>query len=613
MRQNVWRLCFSTLVFALVQRISYADEERARAHAAPTGFNAIDVGNGEMKDFLKIPGGYRDGFQKVIFNEVGQVNVPASPDLPSSDRFGAYDDSNVITAEDPLFIPLPYRNETAEEKADRERKEKAEKDAKRGRLRPIAPTAPQTLPPTRTIISNAFNGQQVTIRPTAPSAQPPRPIQQTFNPQPVAQPRPTFVAPQQPAPQIQPSPSNSFQPPIIPNQPQTRPPFVPQTRPNTFVQPQRPSIGFTPQPPRQPQFNSLPPQTTFRPQPTFTQTPSTFAPVRTTQAPQRPSQPAPRPVGLQSFRPPFQQPSTTTLSPNQQFRQLRPFRPSAPPPQQPSTSFTQPPVRSQSNLRTGTCSRTIYYKAQEATQADVSQPFSHFAVVVSVDQCARTLFEFNAAQAVFDPTNRHCQFNPSTKFTVPQFCEQWPNPLYRFQQSSNHGPFNRYKMRYMPSSSPSTLFASISRDKIKALGISQVQFGPLQGSTLARRIHGVIVNENFSQQTTMNTDQILNKHLEAARVVDFSPSITTTNLEHLEPMKSSSAANDESKKVEEAPKSENSGAEKSLEFEEQLNEDKNANLKTTIPEIKLDHHERPFRQNAAIIVHKIHPISSVRI
>lgn len=70
---------------------------RARAHAAPTGFNAIDVGGGAVKDFLKIPGGYRDGFQKVIFEEVGPTNVAVSPDLPLNDRFGAYDDTNVVS------------------------------------------------------------------------------------------------------------------------------------------------------------------------------------------------------------------------------------------------------------------------------------------------------------------------------------------------------------------------------------------------------------------------------------------------------------------------------------------------------------------------------------
>jgi hypothetical protein len=91
----VWLLVFAVLTS--IQRIFVnADEERPRIHAAPTGFNAIDVGNGAVKDFLKIPGGYRDGFQKVIFEEVGP-NVPASsPDLPLNDRFGAYDDNNVV-------------------------------------------------------------------------------------------------------------------------------------------------------------------------------------------------------------------------------------------------------------------------------------------------------------------------------------------------------------------------------------------------------------------------------------------------------------------------------------------------------------------------------------
>lgn len=66
----------------------------------------------------------------------------------------------------PLFIPLPYRNETKEEKEERERKEEAEKQARRGKLRPLnPPTIPRVPPPTRTIISNAaVNGPQVTIR-----------------------------------------------------------------------------------------------------------------------------------------------------------------------------------------------------------------------------------------------------------------------------------------------------------------------------------------------------------------------------------------------------------------------------------------------------------------
>jgi hypothetical protein len=110
---------------------------------------------------------------------------------------------------------------------------------------------------------------------------------------------------------------------------------------------------------------------------------------------------------------------------------------------------------------------------------------------------------------------------------------------------------------------------------------------------------------------TMNTDQILNKQLEAVRAVDFTPSITTTNLEHLEPIKSSSAGSaavDEIKKPDEGAKEEDKGAEKkSLEIEEQ----KNFELKTTKPEIKAEESGRPFRQNAAITVHKLHPIHSI--
>lgn len=77
------------------------------------------------------------------------------------------------------------------------------------------------------------------------------------------------------------------------------------------------------------------------------------------------------------------------------------------------------------------CTRTIYYKPQESTPAELQQTFSHFAVVVSIDQCARTCHEFNCGHAIFDPTNRHCQFNPGTSFAVQQTCEQWPNPIYR--------------------------------------------------------------------------------------------------------------------------------------------------------------------------------------
>jgi hypothetical protein len=112
---------------------------------------------------------------------------------------------------------------------------------------------------------------------------------------------------------------------------------------------------------------------------------------------------------------------------------------------------------------------------------------------------------------------------------------------------------------------------------------------------------------------TMDADQILNKQLDAARAVDFSPSITTTNLEHLEPIKSSSSASSSEKSIskQENTQSDDNGAErKSLESGEPKNEENQLDLKTTRPEIKGEESGRPFKQNAAIIVHKI-PIHSI--
>jgi hypothetical protein len=136
------------------------------------------------------------------------------------------------------------------------------------------------------------------------------------------------------------------------------------------------------------------------------------------------------------------------------------------------------------------CTRTIYYKPQEASTAELRQTYSHFAVVVSIDQCARTAFEFNSAQAIFDPTNRHCQFNPSTKFTSPQTCDQWPNPNYR-----NNLPITARAIviRCITCQARRRTALRPFQRQNKALGINQVQFGPIGRSTLARRIQGVII------------------------------------------------------------------------------------------------------------------------
>ena len=78
------------------------------------------------------------------------------------------------------------------------------------------------------------------------------------------------------------------------------------------------------------------------------------------------------------------------------------------------------------------CHNTIFYESVPANPMELQVPFTHFAVVVSVDQCARTCHEFNCATAYFDPVTRRCQFNPSTVFSVQRgTCPDWPNPLYR--------------------------------------------------------------------------------------------------------------------------------------------------------------------------------------
>ncbi|KAI6218151.1 hypothetical protein M3Y99_01729800 [Aphelenchoides fujianensis] len=253
---------------------------RPRALAAPTGFNAIDVG-GQSKDFLKLPGGYRDGFQKVIFEEVGPANQPALPDAPSADHFGAYDDNS---------------------------------------------TAPPPPPPT-----------------AAPRA----------------------------------------------------------------------------------------------------------------------------PLG---------------------------------------------------GLRTGVCARTIYYKPQEASATEIAQVYSHFAVVVSVDQCARTCHEFNCAQALFDPTNRHCQFNPGTIRSQPQSCEAWPNPLYRNNVPITSRPLLlRCVTCQARRRNPLRPF---QRQNARAFGLAQsLSESPIQRSTLARRIHGVMIKENITRTT--DVERLLRKSAEAEKIVQM--------------------------------------------------------------------------------------------
>ncbi|KAH7705680.1 Protein F56D3.1 [Aphelenchoides avenae] len=449
-------------------------------------------------------GGYRDGVQKAIFDEV-KGNIP--PDFEASvdnanDVFGAYDDNGVQDGrEAPLLIPRLYRNDTPEEIAA-DRAAAATTPRPIGRtLRPLVaseltnlpPVTVRTTPPTL-LPPGPPGGNQFVTRPPLPP-QPPaqphppapqlRPAQPFFppqqlpqqpprqlpqfaqpQPQPAAPSGPPFNVPQRPpVPQFQPvQPPNAFRPrpqfPQPPPQAPPRPQFTPPPQqftppPQRFTQPpQRPQFVPPQQPQRpqqQPQF--VPPQQPQRPPPQQPQRPPQFVPP---QQPQRPPQfvppqqrPQPQFPGVAQtprpppqFRPDFQRPPPPTQpprfsqpaapQPQQQTRPpLPPFRPLRPfqqPPPQPQQNLNPP--RDPSGLRNGVCHQTIFYLSAPASAFDNQQVFSHFAVVVSVDQCARTCHEFNCAAALFDPATRRCQFNPGTAFT-DRSCPVWPNPLYR--------------------------------------------------------------------------------------------------------------------------------------------------------------------------------------
>lgn len=94
---------------------------------------------------------------------------------------------------------------------------------------------------------------------------------------------------------------------------------------------------------------------------------------------------------------------------------------------------------------------------------------------------------------------------------------------------------------------------------------------------------------------------MLSKALEAEQIVNFktpSSGIKTTNLERLEPMRSSSASSNE----------------KTVGINEEKIEEKNQEPEKELDEpVKTFHEtERPF-QRGGIIVHKLHPIESISL
>ncbi|VDN04915.1 unnamed protein product [Thelazia callipaeda] len=102
--------------------------------------------------------------------------------------------------------------------------------------------------------------------------------------------------------------------------------------------------------------------------------------------------------------------------------------------QQPSRLTIRPPISSlitSDSLRTGVCHASIFY-ISTPMQGSTRNSFTHFAITVSVDQCARTCHEFNCAIAHYDPSTGHCQFNPSTAFSIREGqCPPWPATHYK--------------------------------------------------------------------------------------------------------------------------------------------------------------------------------------
>ncbi|VDL81676.1 unnamed protein product [Nippostrongylus brasiliensis] len=326
---------------------------------------------------------------------IALVSSFSSDNSPNpSDPWGAYDDNTVIDTEDEknLFVPKPYRP--------------GSKDKSTTTTTTPAPvTSRPTLPPTtiRTIpfvqttpaVRRPISVQSQFERPSTPSA-PARffptapPRQLPFQPKTIPQ-----INPQLPA-QPQPLRPRTRRPPV---QPPTQPPFIPQQQQQQNFQ---------------------------RP----------FSPV------QQPFQP------IQQQRQPFipQQP---------QFPPQQPQIPFSPQFQTvpPTTPAPQLPFAGQQNLRTGVCPMSIFY-----ISTPISGPtrlsFTHFAIAVTVDQCARTCHEFNCAIAHYSPSNGHCEFNPSTAFAIRNGqCPAWPSLHYRCTTWKRRPTRNEPPTRCLPSAS----------------------------------------------------------------------------------------------------------------------------------------------------------------
>ncbi|CAJ0915006.1 unnamed protein product, partial [Mesorhabditis belari] len=314
---------------------------------------------------------------------------------------------------------------------------------------------------------------------TTTTTQAPTTRRPTLPPAPVQQPAP--FRPAQPLPQSPSRPPFSQLPGRLPPPPQTRrPPIIPvhqtASRPSQSIQP------FPPQP--QPAFRPVQ-QQTFQPQPTF----------------------------QQPFRQPFQS-----------FQTPRPAPPSTPTPRPP---FNGPDPN---RMRTGVCANSIFY-----ISTPLSGPsrlsFTHFAIAVTVDQCARTCHEFNCAIAHYNPVNGHCEFNPSTAFAIRNGqCPAWPSLHYRNnvvaseavrifcatcqrprRRISNNvrGRFNLRQRAFDPRKSRSQRGRSRREKSHFSSSNHATSFSSSSSSRSIPVIHGVLLRQPQSKATGLSTSSFV--------------------------------------------------------------------------------------------------------